>query len=128
MTTKNTLVARIARITGHHHTEIKEIVQLAIDGIIETLATEERLELRNFGVLTVKRRRARKARNPKTEVVVDVPERKTISFKPGKFMKDRVNGLVPAAPSLGAGTGGGLDGRGGDPGGGGGDNAGAGGE
>lgn len=96
--TKNDLAAQIAKITRRHQTEVKQIVQLVINGIIETIVKEERLELRNFGVFEVKHRKARKARNPKTDEVVIVPERASITFRPGKFMKDRVNGLVPPMP------------------------------
>lgn len=93
--TKNDLAAQIAKTTGRHQTEVKQIVQLLINGIVETVVSEGRLELRGFGVFKVKHRKARKARNPKTDEVVIVPERASITFRPGKFMLDRVNGLVP---------------------------------
>lgn len=67
--------------------DIKNIVQGTFDAIIETLARDGRLELRNFGVFEVKKRGARKARNPKTGVVVDVPPRKVVTFKPGRLME-----------------------------------------
>ncbi len=57
------------------------------------LVTDERIELRNFGVFAVKRRAARKARNPKTGVSVDVPEKLVVTFKPGKIMEQRVKEL-----------------------------------
>lgn len=80
-----------------HQTDIKRIVQMTFDGIVEVLASEGRLELRNFGVYEVKERKARKARNPRTGEEVIVPERKSITFKSGKFMTDRVNGRVGPA-------------------------------
>jgi Bacterial nucleoid DNA-binding protein len=70
---------------------------MTFDGIIEVLATEGRLELRNFGVYEVKTRKPRKARNPRTGQEVMVPARKSVTFKGGKFMTDRVNGLVEPA-------------------------------
>ena len=48
--------------------QVKEVVQRVIDGITETLVTEGRIELRNFGIFEVKRRKPRKARNPRTGV------------------------------------------------------------
>ncbi|MBX9582567.1 MAG: HU family DNA-binding protein, partial [Gemmataceae bacterium] len=44
----------------------KEIVQWTFDAIIDTLVTDGRIELRNFGVFEVKQRKPRKARNPRT--------------------------------------------------------------
>jgi hypothetical protein len=46
--------------------------------------------LRNFGVFEVKRRAARKARNPRTGDKVFVPEKFVVTFKPGKEMEERV--------------------------------------
>ncbi len=80
--------------------DIKNIVQGTFDAIIETLAKDGRLELRNFGVFEVKRRGARKARNPKTGVVVDVPPRKVVTFKPGRLMEMSVREQHPVSSGL----------------------------
>ena len=97
--TKNDMVVKIAERMRMHQTDVKRIVQMTMDGITEVLVTEGRLELRNFGVYEVKTRKPRKARNPKTGEQVMVPARKAVTFKAGKFMTDRVNGLVGAADS-----------------------------
>src|SRR5687768_17274242 len=71
----------------------KEIVQKTFDAIVETLVEERRIELRNFGVFEVKKRAARKARNPRTGDKVFVPEKYVVTFKPGKEMEERVREL-----------------------------------
>ena len=71
----------------------KEIVQKTFDAIVETLVEDHRIELRNFGVFEVKRRAARKARNPRTGEKVFVPEKFVVTFKPGKEMEERVREL-----------------------------------
>src|ERR1700722_17778854 len=71
----------------------KEIVQLTFDAIVETLLSERRIELRNFGVFEVKRRKARKARNPRTGDKVDVGPKNVVTFKPGKEMEERIRQL-----------------------------------
>src|SRR5262245_60361394 len=71
----------------------KEIVQHTFDAIVETLLTEERIELRNFGVFEVKRRKARKARNPRTGERVNVEPKYVVTFKPGKEMEEKVRRL-----------------------------------
>jgi nucleoid DNA-binding protein len=68
----------------------KEIVQWTFDAIIETLVTEGRIELRNFGVFEVRQRKPRKARNPRTGDRVDVAAKNVVTFQPGKEMEERV--------------------------------------
>lgn len=68
----------------------KEIVQWTFDAIIETLVTEGRIELRNFGVFEVKQRKPRKARNPKTGAAVSVEAKNVVTFQPGKEMEEKV--------------------------------------
>src|SRR5262245_49443605 len=75
----------------------KEIVQKTYDAIVETLVEDERIELRNFGVFEVKKRAARKARNPRTGAKVFVPEKFVVTFKPGKEMEERVRQLEQEA-------------------------------
>jgi nucleoid DNA-binding protein len=74
----------------------KEIVQKTFDAIVETLLEEKRIELRNFGVFEVKKRAARKARNPRTGDKVFVPEKYVVTFKPGKEMEEKVRQLEEA--------------------------------
>lgn len=95
--TKKEIVKSISDKTGLTQLQIKEIVQLTFDGIVETLLEEGRVELRNFGVFQVKSRKARKARNPRTGRQVDVPEKFVVTFKPGKEMEARVQNLEEAA-------------------------------
>ena len=73
--------------------QTKEIVQRVLDGITETLLNEGRIELRNFGVFEVKKRKPRKARNPRTGEKVDVPAKLVVTFKPGREMEERVGQL-----------------------------------
>jgi nucleoid DNA-binding protein len=68
----------------------KEIVQWTFEAIIETLVTEGRIELRNFGVFEVKQRKPRKARNPRTGDRVDVAAKNVVTFQPGKEMEEKV--------------------------------------
>jgi nucleoid DNA-binding protein len=69
------------------------IVQGVFDGIVETLAGQGRIELRNFGVFEVKRRKPRRARNPRTGKAVKVPAKVVVPFKPGRETEQRVRAL-----------------------------------
>jgi len=91
--TKKEIVKTISEEIGLTQLKTKEIVQKTFDAIVETLVEEKRIELRNFGVFEVKKRAARKARNPRTGEKVYVPEKFVVTFKPGKEMEERVREL-----------------------------------
>ena len=105
--TKKEIVKTISDEIGLTQLKTKEIVQLTFDAIVDTLVDETktkikkgcadgtlgRIELRNFGVFEVKKRAARKARNPRTGERVDVEEKFVVTFKPGKEMEEKVKEL-----------------------------------
>lgn len=91
--TKKEIVKAISEELGLTQLKTKEIVQKTFDAIVETLVTDHRIELRNFGVFEVKKRAARKARNPRTGGQVEVPAKFVVTFKPGKEMEERVREL-----------------------------------
>jgi len=108
--TKREIVRSISEKLELTQQSTKEIVQKTFDAIVETLVTQRRVELRNFGVFEVKRRAPRKARNPKTGEIVAVKEKFVVTFKPGKVMEERVAALAlnkkrRAKKSEGRGTG-----------------------
>jgi len=70
-----------------------QAVRRTFEGITETLVEEGRIELRNFGVFAVRKRKPRKARNPRTGEKVKVPARMVVTFKPGREMEERVRQL-----------------------------------
>ena len=88
--TKKEIVKRISDSTEElTQLKAKEIVQKTLDTIIEALTeSPHRIELRNFGVFEVRRRKPRVARNPKTNAKVQVPATNVVTFKPGKEMED----------------------------------------
>jgi len=93
--TKKEIVKKISEDIGLTQLKTKDIVQRTLDAIIETLVTEGRIELRNFGVFEVKRRAPRKARNPRTGDKVYVPSKNVVTFKPGKEMEELVRKMNP---------------------------------
>jgi nucleoid DNA-binding protein len=88
--TKKEIARKIAEHSGITQLLALEAVQMVFDAIVETLVDEGRIELRNFGIFAVKRRRARQARNPRSGENVSVPERGVVTFKPGREMEERV--------------------------------------
>lgn len=93
--TKKDLVDRIADQSGQKRVIVKRIVQTFLDEIITELGLGNRLEFRDFGVFELKDRKPRQAQNPKTMEKVHVPGKRTVKFKVGRLMKDRL--LKPRA-------------------------------
>lgn len=95
--TKKELIDRIADKTGQKRVNVKRIVQQFLDEIVSELGSGNRLEFRDFGVFETKLRKARKAQNPKTLAPVSVPEKRTVKFKVGRLMKQRLLELTGVA-------------------------------
>jgi integration host factor subunit beta len=76
---------------------VKKVVQQFLDEIVNELGKGNRLEFRDFGVFETKLRKARKAQNPKTLEPVAVPEKRTVKFKVGRLMKQRLGEMTGAA-------------------------------
>ena len=91
--TKKEMAKAIAEEMGILQTQVQEIMQKVLDRITETLVQKGRIELRNFGVFEVKKRKPRKAHNPRTLEKVTVPARLVVTFKPGREMEQRVGSL-----------------------------------
>ena len=86
--TKKEIARSIAEKLNLTQSQTKDIVQNVLDCLAETLVTEGRVELRNFGVFEVRKRKARRARNPRTGEVVRVKEKNVVVFKSGKTLED----------------------------------------
>ena len=95
--TKKELIDRIADGTGGRRVQVKRIVQQFLDEVVNELGKGNRLEFRDFGVFETKVRKARKAQNPKTLEPVEVPEKRTVKFKVGRLMKQRLAALSGVA-------------------------------
>lgn len=92
--TKRDLVRTIAERAGLSQTQVKTIVQITFESLIDRLISERRIELRGFGVFEIRWRAARVGRNPRTGKPVPVRARCAVAFKPGKTMEARVAKLA----------------------------------
>jgi integration host factor subunit beta len=88
--TKKDLVDRIADKTASKRVLVKKVVQCFLDEIVSELGEGNRLEFRDFGVFEIRSRAARVAQNPKTMEKVFVPSKRTVKFKIGRLMKQRL--------------------------------------
>src|SRR5688572_30941331 len=95
--TKKELIDRIAESSNNKRVQVKKVVQQFLDEIVAELGKGNRLEFRDFGVFETKLRKARKAQNPKTLEPVAVPEKRTVKFKVGRLMKQRLGEMTGAS-------------------------------
>ncbi|WP_232628487.1 integration host factor subunit beta [Methylobacterium sp. Leaf118] len=90
---KSELVLKIAEQNPHlYQRDVETLVNAILDTITDALAQGDRVELRGFGAFSVKRREARRGRNPRTGESVAVSEKAIPVFKTGKEMRLRLNG------------------------------------
>jgi integration host factor subunit beta len=97
-TTKADLVEEVARATELTKKQAEVIVDAVFDGIIASLRSGQKIELRGFGSFKLRQRGARVARNPKKSgVKVMVPPKRVPYFKPGKKLRELINQNPPPA-------------------------------
>lgn len=102
--TKRALIDRVAQVTGQRRTDVKQTMMACLEVMLEELAEGNRIEFREFGVFENRGRKGRRAQNPRTMERVDVPPRRTVRFKVGRQVRERLdqaaetrvaNGLEP---------------------------------
>jgi nucleoid DNA-binding protein len=93
---RNDLVLALANTTGMKVKEADDAVVRTLHEILVFISQHEGLSLMGFGSFRVKKKAARTGRNPRTGENIVIPEKFTISFRPGKVMKDMVN--IQSAP------------------------------
>jgi integration host factor subunit beta len=90
---KSELISKLAAEHSHLRQEdLERVVNVVLDEIAAALARGDRVELRGFGAFSVRRRDARKGRNPRTGDTVKVAAKAVPFFKAGKELRARVNG------------------------------------
>jgi integration host factor subunit beta len=90
---KSELVLRLAQRYPHlFHRDVERIVCTVLDEVSAALADGKRVELRGFGVFSVKVRSSRAGRNPRTGQAVRVGEKRAPFFRTGKDLRERLNG------------------------------------
>ena len=90
--TKSQLIARLAEQNPTlYHRDIEKLVNTVFDTITTALVEGNRVELRGFGAFSIRERKARLGRNPRTGEAVNVDAKRMPFFKMGKGMKERLN-------------------------------------
>ena len=84
---KQDLIQRVVERTGLPRTKAESAVDAIFEAMKKALGGNDRIELRGFGVFTVKPRKTGVGRNPRTGTEVTITPGKAVRFKPGKDLQ-----------------------------------------
>ena len=88
---KADLIAAIAAKTGDTKKAAEASVNAFVEVVTDALKEGDKVQLVGFGSFEVRKRAARKGRNPQTKEEIKIPASKAPVFKAGKALKDLVN-------------------------------------
>lgn len=88
---KSDLIAAIAAKTGSTKKDAEATLNAFVDVVTDSLVKGDKVQLVGFGSFEVRKRAARKGRNPQTKEEIKIPASKAPVFKAGKALKDLVN-------------------------------------
>jgi nucleoid DNA-binding protein len=92
--TKIEIIKKISVETGFTNVEVELFLDSFINSVKSSLSKGDRVDIRGFGSFLIKKRRARKARNPLTNQTVNLDERYIPFFKVSKILKEYVNKTI----------------------------------
>ncbi len=92
--TRADLTEAIYREIGLSRTESAVLVESILDHMVQALIKGETVKLSKFGTFSVRDKRERMGRNPKTGREVPITKRRVLVFKPSNVLKDRVNSAL----------------------------------
>lgn len=89
--TKADIVENIFEKVGFSKKDVAEVVELTFEKIKEFLEKEENVKISGFGNFMIRKKRARRGRNPQTGKDMTITARRVLTFKPSQLLKDSVN-------------------------------------
>ncbi len=85
---KKDLIDKVSEELSLQKQDVSTALDIMLNTMSEALAAERRVELRGFGSFATRKRKARSTKNPRTGVVMNIPERKTLHFTMSKSLKE----------------------------------------
>jgi integration host factor subunit beta len=85
---KKELVDQISDDLNIQKQDVAVAVDIILDSMVDAITEGRRVELRGFGSFSTRSRKARQTKNPRTGVIMNIGERKTIHFTMSKSLKD----------------------------------------
>ena len=91
MTKKDLIIKLQDELKVYTRKDVAYAVNIIFDSMVEALKRSERIEIRGFGNITIRERKARLGRNPKSGAEVKLEKRKIPFFKTGKELKLKID-------------------------------------
>jgi len=98
--TKVDIVESIYEKVGFSKKEVAKIVESIFDIIKDSLQKEEKIKISGFGNFVVRKKRARRGRNPQTGSDIQITPRRILTFKPSQVLKGALNGPKTEEPKV----------------------------
>ncbi len=89
--TKADLIEALHRRVGFSKKRSAEVVAMILELVKEALERGEKVKISGFGNFEVRKKAARRGRNPQTGETIMISERRVLTFKPSQVLKDRLN-------------------------------------
>jgi len=89
--TKVDIVEAIYEKVGFSKKEVAKIVETIFDLIKENLEKEDKIKISGFGNFVVRKKRARRGRNPQTGDDIEISSRRILTFKPSQVLRAALN-------------------------------------
>ncbi len=93
--TRADLGESIYQQVGLSRNESAALVEMVLDEISKQLIDGKTVKISSFGSFSVRQKKERIGRNPKTGVEVPITPRKVLVFRASHVLKDRMNGITP---------------------------------
>ena len=77
---------------GLERAQARDVFEMALEEVSNALTRGESVKLRSFGLFSVRAKRERVGRNPRTGVEVPIKPRRVLTFRPSPVLLDQVNG------------------------------------
>ncbi len=90
--TKADIIDSFYEKLGLSKKETANIVEVVLEVIKENLEKGEKIKIAGFGNFAIRKKTARKGRNPKTGDEIEITRRKVVAFKPSQLLRKAVNG------------------------------------
>ncbi len=68
--------------------DVNKAIDIMLETIVDALADDRRVEIRGFGSFSIRKRKARTTKNPRTGKIMNIPARKNLHFTMSKSLKD----------------------------------------
>lgn len=85
---KKELIDKVSEELSLQKQDVSTALDIILNTMTEALAADRRVELRGFGSFATRKRKARSTKNPRTGVIMNIPERKTLHFTMSKSLKE----------------------------------------